>query len=87
MKQFAWGGNAWHLVAIGVAAGSVALVGFGTDSLIELAAGGVIVWLFTEGDCNVNELAEAVEMEDSAVSHQLRVLRHLGLVARQERSA
>ena len=33
-----------------------------------------------EGACNVNELAEAVEMEGSAVSHQLRVLRHLGLV-------
>lgn len=33
-----------------------------------------------EGPCNVNELAEAVEMEGSAVSHQLRVLRHLGLV-------
>jgi len=29
---------------------------------------------------SVNELAEAVEMEPSAVSHQLRVLRHLGLV-------
>ncbi len=33
-----------------------------------------------DGACNVNELAEAVEMEASAVSHQLRVLRHLGLV-------
>jgi ArsR family transcriptional regulator len=30
--------------------------------------------------CSVNELAEAVGMEPSAVSHQLRVLRHLGLV-------
>ncbi len=30
--------------------------------------------------CTVNELASAVEMEGSAVSHQLRVLRHLGLV-------
>jgi DNA-binding transcriptional ArsR family regulator len=30
--------------------------------------------------CSVNELAEHVEMEPSAVSHQLRVLRHLGLV-------
>lgn len=29
---------------------------------------------------SVNELADAVEMEPSAVSHQLRVLRHLGLV-------
>ncbi|MHB1569194.1 MAG: ArsR/SmtB family transcription factor [Solirubrobacteraceae bacterium] len=30
--------------------------------------------------CSVNELAAAVGMESSAVSHQLRVLRHLGLV-------
>ena len=29
---------------------------------------------------SVNELAEAVSMEPSAVSQQLRVLRHLGLV-------
>jgi DNA-binding transcriptional ArsR family regulator len=32
------------------------------------------------GPCPVNELAAAVGMEASAVSHQLRVLRHLGLV-------
>jgi DNA-binding transcriptional ArsR family regulator len=32
------------------------------------------------GPCPVNELASAVEMEPSAVSHQLRMLRHLGLV-------
>lgn len=30
--------------------------------------------------CSVGELAVAVEMEQSAVSQQLRVLRHLGLV-------
>ena len=30
--------------------------------------------------CAVSELAEAVGMEASAVSHQLRILRHLGLV-------
>lgn len=29
----------------------------------------------------VNELAETVGMEQSAVSHQLRMLRHLGLVS------
>src|SRR3954464_4736341 len=29
---------------------------------------------------SVNELADAVGMESSAVSHQLRLLRHLGLV-------
>lgn len=33
------------------------------------------------GACSVNELAGAVGMEPSAVSHQLRLLRHLGLVA------
>jgi DNA-binding transcriptional ArsR family regulator len=33
-----------------------------------------------EGDCSVGELADAVEMETSAVSHQLRMLRQLGLV-------
>jgi len=54
-KTLAWGGNAWHLiefgiaVAAGIVAGSVALIGFGADSLIEFAAGSVIVWLFTGG--------------------------------------
>jgi len=40
------------------------------------------------GACPVGELAEAVEMEQSAVSHQLRLLRALGLVTgtRQGRS-
>ena len=33
------------------------------------------------GPTSVNELADAVKMEASAVSHQLRLLRHLGLVA------
>jgi DNA-binding transcriptional ArsR family regulator len=32
------------------------------------------------GPCSVNDLADAVGMEASAVSHQLRLLRHLGLV-------
>src|SRR5690349_24265825 len=32
------------------------------------------------GPCSVNDLADAVGMESSAVSHQLRLLRHLGLV-------
>jgi len=54
-RMLAWGGNAWHLiefaiaVGAGIAAGSVALVGFGADSLIEGLAGFVIVWLFTGG--------------------------------------
>jgi divalent metal cation (Fe/Co/Zn/Cd) transporter len=54
-KLLAWTGNAWHLVefaialAAGIAAGSVALVGFGLDSLIEVAAAGVVIWLFSGG--------------------------------------
>jgi ArsR family transcriptional regulator, nickel/cobalt-responsive transcriptional repressor len=32
------------------------------------------------GPCSVNELAMSIGMESSAVSHQLRMLRHLGLV-------
>jgi divalent metal cation (Fe/Co/Zn/Cd) transporter len=54
-RLLAWGGNAWHViefavaVTAGIVAGSVALVGFGIDSVIEVLAGGVIVWLFTGG--------------------------------------
>lgn len=32
------------------------------------------------GPCSVGELVVAIGMEQSAVSHQLRLLRHLGLV-------
>jgi len=35
--------------------------------------------------CSVGELAAAVGMEQSAVSHQLRILRHLGLVIGERR--
>jgi DNA-binding transcriptional ArsR family regulator len=35
------------------------------------------------GPVTVGELAEAIGMEGSAVSHQLRLLRHLGLVVAQ----
>ena len=34
----------------------------------------------SDGALSVNELAQAVAMDPSAVSHQLRVLRHLGFV-------
>ncbi len=34
-----------------------------------------------EAPCSVTDLAADVELEPSAVSHQLRVLRHLGLVS------
>jgi divalent metal cation (Fe/Co/Zn/Cd) transporter len=51
-QLLAWGGNAWHFVEFaialgaGIAAGSIALVGFGFDSLIESLAGFIILWRF-----------------------------------------
>lgn len=54
-RRLAWGGNGWHLIEFaialgaGIAAGSVALIGFGADSLIEVFSGSVIAWLFTAG--------------------------------------
>jgi divalent metal cation (Fe/Co/Zn/Cd) transporter len=52
-RWLAWGGIAWHVVEFGIAlgagiaAGSIALIGFGADSLVEAFAGLVVVWLFT----------------------------------------
>ncbi|GAC70142.1 ArsR/SmtB family transcription factor [Gordonia soli] len=40
----------------------------------------MILTRLRQGACTVTELAEAVEMEQPAVSHQLRLLRALGLV-------
>ena len=36
-----------------------------------------------DGPCSVGDLAQEVQMEPSAVSHQLRMLRQLGLVVGQ----
>jgi divalent metal cation (Fe/Co/Zn/Cd) transporter len=53
-RQLAWIGLGWHVVeaavavSAGVVAGSVALVGFGADSLIEAAAGIVVLWLMAD---------------------------------------
>jgi divalent metal cation (Fe/Co/Zn/Cd) transporter len=49
----ALGGVSWHFVEFGIAigagiaAGSIALIGFGADSLVESLAGFVVLWLFT----------------------------------------
>ena len=48
--QLEWATIAWNLgeavitVALGIAAGSLALIGFGGDSLIEVFASAVVVW-------------------------------------------
>jgi divalent metal cation (Fe/Co/Zn/Cd) transporter len=52
-RLLAWGGIGYHIleaaiaIGAGLAAGSIALIGFGADSLIESLAGLVVLWLFT----------------------------------------
>jgi divalent metal cation (Fe/Co/Zn/Cd) transporter len=53
-KSLAWLGLAWHLIeaavaiGAGIVAGSVALIGFGADSIVETIAAIVLVWRFAE---------------------------------------
>jgi divalent metal cation (Fe/Co/Zn/Cd) transporter len=72
-RRLAWGGIGWHVVefaialAAGLAAGSIALIGFGADSLIEALAGGVVLWLFT-GNRRGSSAAERRAQQLIAVS-------------------
>ena len=56
-------GLGWHLVeaaiavGAGLAAGSIALIGFGADSLVEAIAGAVVLWRFAAGRAH-SEVAE-----------------------------
>ena len=76
-RILAWGANVWHVaefaiaVGAGVAAGSIALIGFGLDSLVEVAAGTVIVWLFTGRRLADSERAERRAQQLIAVSFYL----------------
>jgi divalent metal cation (Fe/Co/Zn/Cd) transporter len=51
-RTLAWLGIAWHAVEAGiaviagVAAGSIALIGFGADSVVESRAGSILIWRF-----------------------------------------
>ena len=51
-RGLAWLGVGWHVIEAaiailaGVAASSIALIGFGADSLIESAAGIIVLWRF-----------------------------------------
>jgi divalent metal cation (Fe/Co/Zn/Cd) transporter len=50
LRTLAWLGIGWHAlefavaIAAGLAASSIALIGFGADSLVEAAAGAVVLW-------------------------------------------
>jgi divalent metal cation (Fe/Co/Zn/Cd) transporter len=51
-KALAWVGLGWHAleaaiaIGAGIAAGSIALIGFGADSLVEAFAGVIVLWRF-----------------------------------------
>jgi divalent metal cation (Fe/Co/Zn/Cd) transporter len=53
-RQLAWLGIGWHVaeaaiaIAAGLAASSIALLGFGADSFVESVAGLIVVWRFAE---------------------------------------
>ena len=75
-QLLAWAGTWWHLaefaiaLGAGLAAGSVALVAFGIDSLIELAAGGVIIWLLAARRID-SQIAERRAQQLIAVTYGL----------------
>ncbi|MFN2617211.1 MAG: cation transporter [Thermoleophilaceae bacterium] len=62
-RLLAWVSLGWHVGeaaiagAAGAAAGSIALVGFGADSVVETAAAAVVVWRFGRGRAS-SEAAE-----------------------------
>lgn len=65
-KWLAWFTIAWNAIegvagiAAGIAAGSIALVGFGVDSYVEVFAGSVILWRLAK-ERHGHELSEAAE--------------------------
>ncbi|MFI1186100.1 ArsR/SmtB family transcription factor [Streptomyces californicus] len=63
-----------RLNAVGAADVAATLQALATPSRLHILA------RLQEGPCSVGDLAEAVGMEASACSHQLRLLRNLGLV-------
>ncbi|WP_225825430.1 ArsR/SmtB family transcription factor [Streptomyces naphthomycinicus] len=75
-------GTRERLDAVGPADVAATLQALATPSRLYILA------RLQEGPCAVGDLAEAVGMEASACSHQLRLLRNLGLVTgeRQGRS-
>jgi divalent metal cation (Fe/Co/Zn/Cd) transporter len=75
-KLLAWVGVGWHgieaatAVGAGVFAGSIALIGFGADSLIEAVAGFVLLWRFAASRA-ASEAAEQRAQKLIAISFYL----------------
>src|SRR5207237_10638499 len=81
-KTLAWIGVAWHgveatiAVGAGLAASSIALVGFGADSLIEALAGFIVLWRFhaarASSAMTERRAPQLVEAKFYIVAHYLR---------------
>jgi divalent metal cation (Fe/Co/Zn/Cd) transporter len=65
-RTLAWLGVGWHAIEAGVAigagvlAGSVALTGFGADSLIEALAGLVVLWRLASSNARAEQRAQQI---------------------------
>ncbi|RMB80271.1 helix-turn-helix transcriptional regulator [Streptomyces shenzhenensis] len=68
-----------RLETVGAADVAATLQALATPSRLRILA------RLQEGPCAATELADAVGMEQSACSHQLRLLRNLGLVTGERR--
>ncbi|HSX96118.1 MAG TPA: metalloregulator ArsR/SmtB family transcription factor [Streptomyces sp.] len=68
-----------RLETVGAADVAATLQALATPSRLRILA------RLQEGSCAATELADAVGMEQSACSHQLRLLRNLGLVTGERR--
>jgi DNA-binding transcriptional ArsR family regulator len=68
-----------RLDAVGATDVAATLQALATPSRLRILA------RLQEGSCPAGELADAVGMEQSACSHQLRLLRNLGLVTGERR--
>lgn len=68
-----------RLDAVGTTDVAATLQALATPSRLRILA------RLQEGPCAVGDLAQAVDMEPSACSHQLRLLRNLGLVTGERR--
>ncbi len=84
-KLLAWLGVGWHsieaaiAVGAGLVAGSIALIGFGADSLIESVAGFVLLWRFAASRAT-SEDAEQRAQKVIAISFYL-IAAYVGLEA------
>lgn len=75
-----WIGELWNILEAVVAlwsgfgAGSVALIGFGLDSILELAAGGILIWRLQKSGKDDNEESEAERKAHELVGYTFFIL-------------